>query len=440
MSAAVLPLPGPGLALPTGAPGGAGSGTGTGTAPTQPFAALLAGMTTATSAVPARAAAPVLPGAAAFIDRRDPPPSGPWLTGLGLAPMRHRAPRLAWQPGASEERRFWRVRRTSLAAAALLALALPWVPRPAPLVVDTPRPVASARVLLPLPPEPAPAQPSAPPPAQAPAPVPAPSPPAAAAPPVPRAAPPVQPAPAVAPARQPAPQRSPGEALAEARRTAAGVGLLAMKDELAQLSSAPVAAQFRQDIAPGPGVGSGQGVGVGAGTEAGLPARALVTAAAGRSSGGAGLPAGSSRDTGGGGLAGRSTTLVAGVAGEGGAGGGSSARARSGDASGSAVQAGGSGLASRSLEDVKLVFERHKGAIYNLYHRALRDDPTLQGKLVLELKIAANGAVTGLRVLSSELQAPELEARLLARIRSFDFGAREVAPLVVSWPLDFLPS
>ena len=70
----------------------------------------------------------------------------------------------------------------------------------------------------------------------------------------------------------------------------------------------------------------------------------------------------------------------------------------------------------------------------------LRKHTTLQGELVLELKIVASGSVTGLRVLSSELQAPELEAQLLARIRSFDSGASEVAPLVVSWPLDFLPA
>ena len=70
----------------------------------------------------------------------------------------------------------------------------------------------------------------------------------------------------------------------------------------------------------------------------------------------------------------------------------------------------------------------------------LRKHTTLQGELVLELKIAASGSVTGLRVLSSELQAPELEARLLARIRSFDFGAKDVEVMVVTWPVDFLPS
>ncbi len=423
-----------------------------------PFAALLGALpglpcppgTRAATATAGRhgtpEAPPALGGLPGFVDRRDPPPTGPWLPALGLARQPHRAPRLPWQTDAGqgsgdrdEEGRFRRIRRSTLLAALLLGAALPFLPQPPP-PAPAPAlqvPAATARLLLPPPPAQRPSAPVPPVP-----PVPAAQAPVAAAPAV-RPVAPVKAAPAVAEARQPVPDRAPGEALAAARRTASGVGLLAMKNELAQLSSAPVAAQLQRDIHPGPGVGTGSGAGVGAGTEAGLPARALVTAAAGRGSGGLGNSAAASRDTGGGGLAGRASTLVAGVAGGGGGGGpggGGTARAGTGTGQGGSLQAGGSGLASRSIEDVKLVFERHKGAIYALYHRALRDDPTLQGKLVLELKIAASGAVTGLRVLSSELQAPELEAKLLARIRSFDFGAREVAPLVVSWPVDFLPS
>jgi protein TonB len=44
------------------------------------------------------------------------------------------------------------------------------------------------------------------------------------------------------------------------------------------------------------------------------------------------------------------------------------------------------------------------------------------------------------RIVSSELRAEELERKLLARIRQFDFGARDVEMMVVSWPVDFLPS
>jgi TonB family protein len=227
-----------------------------------------------------------------------------------------------------------------------------------------------------------------------------------------------------------------------ARRKASGVGLLAMKGELAEMTGAPLAVQLKQDIAPGPGVGSGVGAGVGAGTEQGLPVRALITSNATRGSGGINTAA-YSRDTGGGGLAGRATTLVEGVAGGGGGGGpgGGGARAGSGGgAKGGSLQRSGSGKASRSIEEIKLVFERNKGAIYALYNRALRDDPALQGKVVLELRIAPSGQISDLRIITSELKAEELERKLLARIRMFEFGAKDVEAMVVTWPVDFLPS
>ena len=111
-----------------------------------------------------------------------------------------------------------------------------------------------------------------------------------------------------------------------------------------------------------------------------------------------------------------------------------------GAAAGGTLQKGSSGKASRSIEEIKLVFERNKGAIYAIYNRALRDDPSLQGKVVLELTIAPGGEVSALRIVSSELKNAELENKLLARIRSFDFGAKDVEVMKVTWPVDFLPS
>ena len=118
----------------------------------------------------------------------------------------------------------------------------------------------------------------------------------------------------------------------------------------------------------------------------------------------------------------------------------SAARGGSGRRRGGNVAKGGGGKASRSIEDVRLVFERNKGSIYAIYNRALREEPGLQGKVVLKLTIAPSGSVTDLRIESSELKTPELEAKLLARIRQFDFGAKDVNQMVVSYPVDFLPS
>jgi hypothetical protein len=38
------------------------------------------------------------------------------------------------------------------------------------------------------------------------------------------------------------------------------------------------------------------------------------------------------------------------------------------------------------------------------------------------------------------LKDTDLERKLLARIKQFDFGAKDVAQMVVTWPVDFLPS
>jgi protein TonB len=233
-------------------------------------------------------------------------------------------------------------------------------------------------------------------------------------------------------ARQPIPGKPPGEVLEAARKKAAGVGLLAMKEELQELHGAPLALQLKHDIKQGPGVGTGVGPGVGSGNGPGIPTRSLITSNATGGSGGINT-AGFSRDTGGGGLAGRATTMVAGVAGGGGGGG-------PGGGAGGTLQRGGDGKASRSIEEIKLVFERNKGAIYAIYNRALREDPTLQGKVVVELKIAPSGQVLDCRIVSSELKDSDLERKLLARIKQFDFGAKDVAQMVVTWPVDFLPS
>ena len=365
-----------------------------------------------------------------------------------LAGLNFRTPVLPWALSAVDERRFQRLRNRILAAVLLLAVALPLVPLRAPERTQLqPLPPPMAKLLLDrpaAPPAPTPptvkpdtevalAKPEAKP--DRPAPV----------------APPRKAAP-VPEARQPIEGKPPGEvALDKARRKASGVGLLAMKSELAELTAAPAAVQLKQDIQPGPGVGTGVGVGVGAGTEAGVPVRALITSNATKGSGGINTAA-YSRDTGGGGLAGRATTLVEGVAAGGGGGGpggggtragngtGGNGSGGTGSGKGGTLTKGGSGKATRSIEDIKLVFERNKGAIYALYNRALRDEPALQGKVVLELKIAPSGTVENLRIVSSELKAEGLESKLLARIRQFDFGAKDVDLMVVTWPVDFLPS
>jgi protein TonB len=109
-------------------------------------------------------------------------------------------------------------------------------------------------------------------------------------------------------------------------------------------------------------------------------------------------------------------------------------------ASGQATRAGGSGKASRSADEIALVFTKNKGAIDAMYARALRDNPALQGKVVLELTIAPSGDITAARIISTELNDKEFEGKLLARIRLFKFDAKDVATLTATKPIDFFPA
>lgn len=96
--------------------------------------------------------------------------------------------------------------------------------------------------------------------------------------------------------------------------------------------------------------------------------------------------------------------------------------------------------AVRGEEEIELVFQKNKGAIFSIYNRALRKDPALQGKVVLELTIAPSGKVTKVRIVSSELNNKNLERKLIARIKLFRFASRQVNSVKVTYPIDFLPS
>jgi periplasmic protein TonB len=156
--------------------------------------------------------------------------------------------------------------------------------------------------------------------------------------------------------------------------------------------------------------------------------RSLLTSKAGGSSGGINTAA-LSRGYGGGtgALTGHTTTQV-------------SSAVLEGQAADKVQRGSGSNKATRSEEEIALVFDRNKGAIYALYTRALRDKPDLQGKVVLELTIAADGSVQRCEIVSSELNDADLERKLIARVKSFRFDARDVGTITVTKPIDFFPA
>jgi outer membrane biosynthesis protein TonB len=97
--------------------------------------------------------------------------------------------------------------------------------------------------------------------------------------------------------------------------------------------------------------------------------------------------------------------------------------------------------AGRTDEEIQIVFDRYKATLYRIYNRQLRKDPTLRGKILLRISIETNGAVSLCKVESTDLASPELVAKIVARIKRFNFGAKEGVPAItILYPIDFLPA
>jgi periplasmic protein TonB len=155
--------------------------------------------------------------------------------------------------------------------------------------------------------------------------------------------------------------------------------------------------------------------------------RSMLTSAAGKSSGGinnAALSRGYGGSTGE--LAGHNTTKVTTSIGT--------------DPGKDVQRSSGSKKGKRDGSDVAQTLDSNKSAIFALYTRALRDNPDLQGKVVLKLVIAPTGDVISCDVVSSELNNPELERKLVARIKLIRFPAQDVETLTVTHPIEFFPA
>jgi protein TonB len=200
------------------------------------------------------------------------------------------------------------------------------------------------------------------------------------------------------------------------RKKAAASGLLAMSDQLAELRDLDVKTNV-----------DARSLNAGAGERTRVD-RSILTAKVGAGSGG--IAVGEvSKGFGGGstGLKGHATAKV-------------SSASTEPSAAAEAQRSGKSAKAARTREEIELVFDKNKSAIYSLYSRALRENPALQGKVVLEVTIAPSGEVTECRVISSELGDPELERKLVARVKMFRFDDRDVATMTTTKPIEFFPA
>jgi hypothetical protein len=101
---------------------------------------------------------------------------------------------------------------------------------------------------------------------------------------------------------------------------------------------------------------------------------------------------------------------------------------------------GGPG-ASRTDEEIQIVFDRYKASFYRLYNRELRNNPALKGQMVLRLTIEPDGSVSMCALQSTDMNAPDLADQVVNRTRTINFGAKEGVPTVtIVYPIDFLPA
>jgi hypothetical protein len=312
---------------------------------------------------------------------------------------------MTWGRGGEDDQRFRKAFAGSLSISLLLALILPHIDLPLPTLEDSAVKVPERVVRMmmesrPIPP-PVPRQETPPPPKQLaerkPDEV------------VPRH--PVVPEPAK-PVKEP-------EQVAE---VAPPKGLLAFREKFAALKDTQVDADL----------GLKAHISRAEDNSAGRPERSMLTTNAPGSSGGINLASISrglagERGTGsGGGMAGVALTQATSTI----AGNGASGR-----------PLGNSGAnAGRTDEEIQIVFDRYKAALYRLYNRELRNDPTLRGQMVLRLTIEPDGSVSFCKLEGSDMRAPLLADEVVERVRTFDFGAKEVPAVTIVYPIDFLPT
>ena len=301
---------------------------------------------------------------------------------------------LPWSGDPQEEKRFQRILRNSLIACLLLMLLIPFIPVPEPEVVEVievpPRIVKLLQERRPPPPPPPPPPPEV-------------------------VEPEVQPTPQPRKDIQPkkvAPKPD-NKKPQVAREKAARAGLFAFDDAFANLDNSADQKLGKQARVTSAGASAQQ-------TE-----RAIVTSNARSGSGGINTAA-LSRDVAGTGLSGRGTSRVSGVIG--------------GDEFGDADQPVGSGFASgRTSEEIQLVFDRNKNALYGIYQRALRSNPTLRGEITLRLTILPNGQVSKVTVVASDLGDPTLEQKIATRVKLLRFEDKDVPTVTINYPIEFFP-
>lgn len=331
-----------------------------------------------------------------------------------------------WQYADQADARYRRIMRRMVVVYLVLAIAIPWIKLVG--VEKGGGDSGKERYARLVEPAPVAAKAEEPPPAPEPEPEPVPEPPKPE--PKPKPEPPKpqpvkeQPKPVVEPPPTPPPPTQ--EMLRQqARQTAQRSGLLAMQDQLADLRDRNISSiQGSRPLASAEKSGGGQVSG------SSNDASAAFAQSATQASSGIATPnASGARRQSGTKLDQRKTTTVESPVGFG------QDKTKPG-------QDGDKLIAGRTLEEIQLTFDRAKSAFYSIFDRASRANPNIgSGKIVVSLTIAPDGSVTDCKLVSSTFGDPDLENKVVQRVKLLNFGAKNVPSFTYpNYPINYLPS
>lgn len=92
----------------------------------------------------------------------------------------------------------------------------------------------------------------------------------------------------------------------------------------------------------------------------------------------------------------------------------------------------------RTDEEILSVFDRNRTHLYKVYQRYLKEQPALQGKVILRVTIEPSGAVSACGVESTDIPSAAFLADIVDRIKQLDFGAKDNVPnTAILYPIDF---
>lgn len=325
-----------------------------------------------------------------------------------------------WQYAEQADARYRRIMRRMIITYLVLALAIPWIKLVG--VEKGGGDSGKERYARLVEPAPVAAKAEEPPPAPEPEPEPVPEPPK----PEPKPVPP-KPEPVKQEVVEPTPVPPPPsqEVLRErARQVAKTSGLLAMQDQLADLRDRNLSSiQGSRPLASAEKSGGGK--------VSGEPtdASAEFSRSAAQASSGIAAPSSGARRQSGTKLDQRKTTTVESPVGFG------QDKTKPG-------QDGDKLIAGRTLEEIQLTFDRAKSAFYSIFDRASRANPNIgSGKIVVSLTIAPDGSVTDCKLVSSTFGDPDLENKVVQRVKLLNFGAKNVPTFTYpNYPINYLPS